>query len=143
MGSDPASLFLAGRGVEEDSKQWGILPSCLFCLLDTFPARHSDLSLRCPQPRVCEGGFLSQPGNPLAFRESLFVWPWERFREPFIHRRSAWSRAACSIRGEGSVPESLPPLQASHWLSMSLFADRLLCVLPRAEALPQVVASER
>lgn len=45
LGSDPVLLFLAGCGVGEDSKQWGTLHSCLFCLLDTFPACHSDLSL--------------------------------------------------------------------------------------------------
>lgn len=45
LGSDPVLLFLAGCGVEEDSKQWGTLHSCLFSFLDTFPACHSDLSL--------------------------------------------------------------------------------------------------
>lgn len=40
VGRDPALLFLAGRGTAEDSKQWGTLHSCLFCLLVSFPACH-------------------------------------------------------------------------------------------------------
>lgn len=40
VGSDPVLLFLAGCGTEEDSKQWGTLHLCLFCLLVTFPACH-------------------------------------------------------------------------------------------------------
>lgn len=75
VGSHPVLLFLAGCGTEEDSKQWGTLHLCLFCLLVTFPTCHF-WSFIFPLMPSAKGSWRWLPffshGTTLAFLESLF-----------------------------------------------------------------------